>query len=214
MGFFGDLLKEAGKEILKAGIEGAVEGFNQYQQDKNKKNRIPQIEYQNEDELEKYADSGNLDAIGELAAIYFNQMDYDNARYWCKKGCAYNDGWCMHLMGTIARDTGNYAEAERWYSRNTTINDYSLSASNLGYMYLNVNEDSNLVTDYNQAEYYFRKAYQSNMLNAEASFGLAMSLLAKGDFNPNEVKQLLKSTVRNGEGEFKQGAQDLLNEMK
>ena len=205
MGFLGDL--------GKAFVTGALEGLNDSLQKQSGKNKIPQIEYQNEAELEKYAQNGNIDAIGEMATIYFNQMDFDNATYWAKKGAAYNDGWCLHLLGRIAYNRGNFGEAENWYIRNVNINDYSLSGTELGFMYLNLGDDPNLISDMDKAYYYFQKAYKSNSFNGDAALGLALCLINQNDSDGNEIKRLLQVAKRNATGDNKDLAQQFLNEI-
>ena len=201
MGLLGDLFK------------GTLEKTNDKLQKKYGKNKVPQIEYQNEAELERFANSGNIDAIGEMTTIYFNQMDYDNAVYWAKKGAASNDGWCMYILGLIAYETGNYAECENWHIRNVNTNDYSLSGTELGFMYLNLGNDPNFITDMDKAHYYFEKAYKSNASNGNAALGLAMCLMDRDDSDGNEIKKLLQVASRNATGDNKELADRFLSEI-
>ena len=165
-------------------------------------------------ELKDAAANGDMDAIEELSALYFNQMDYQNASYWAREGAAVHNAWCLHLLGTIARDQRNFREAEQWYSRNININGDSLSASNLGFIYLNPNDEPDMPKDLDRTEYYFQLSMKKDNQNPEAAFGLAICILNHDNVDMNQVKSLLQITYRNGTGEVKDAAQDLLRDIQ
>ena len=165
-------------------------------------------------ELKNAAANGDMDAIEELATLYFNQMDYQNASYWAREGATVNDAWCLHLLGTIARDQRNFHEAEQWYSRNININGDSMSASNLGFIYFNPNDEPDMPKDLDRAEYYFQLALKKDNSNSEAAFGLGICLLNHDNVDMNRVKSLLQTAYRNGTGEVKDAAQDLLRDIQ
>ena len=165
-------------------------------------------------ELKNAAANGDMEAIEELATLYFNQMDYQNASYWAREGAAVNDAWCLHLLGTIARDQRNFREAEQWYSRNININGDSMSASNLGFIYFNPNDEPDMPKDLERAEYYFQLALRKDNSNSEAAFGLGICLLNHDNVDMNQVKSLLQTAYRNGTGEVKDAAQDLLRDIQ
>lgn len=148
-------------------------------------------------ELEKRATEGDIDAIQELATITFNREDYESAASWALTGAGYNDAWCMHLIGRIAYDNKNYAESMKWYEKNVNINNYSLSATELGFMYLNLDDNPQLPTDAYKANYYFDLAVRGDPSNGDAALGLAFCLIGQEDSNVNRIRSLLQTAINN-----------------
>ncbi|MBR3621843.1 MAG: zinc-ribbon domain-containing protein [Selenomonadaceae bacterium] len=150
--------------------------------------------------LEDAARAGNIDAINELATTYFQQMNYAEARQWAKMGAGVNDAWCMHLMGYMAQHEGNWNEAIRWYERNVRINSYYVSASNLGAIYANFDENPAQPTNHAAAVHFFELAINMDNVGdlAEHYVCLAMCYLIfddidKSNIDINKIKNLLQA---------------------
>ena len=206
MGVLGDI----GKELAIAALEGAQKGLKNYEVERHEK-AIQQ--FTTVQQMENAARNGNIDAIQEMATMYFNRNDLENAANWALEGAEVNDAWCMHLIGAIMSQVGRYGDAAQWYSKNINVNNYSMSASNLAFLYMNVQEDPDMEADMASAEYYFKMAYNMDSLNPEAAFGLALCYLNSGNGNMNQIKALFQQAYRDGTGEIKHGAQELLNEI-
>ena len=204
VGVLGDL----GKALGQAAIEGAVKGLQKGLQNVDDQRHQRALEgIETIQQMENAASNGNVDAIQEMAAMYFNKMDYENAAYWALEGAAINDGYCMHLCGAIASQTGNYGDAQQWYVRNINVNNYSLSASNLGWLFMNVNDDPNIETSIADAEHYFKIAVKADSFNSEGALGLAICYSNSGNVNINQIKSLLQTAYNYGTGEVKHTAQ-------
>lgn len=166
---------------------------------------------QNTYSIEDAANAGNIDAIQELMMTYFNQMDYNNAKKWAKKGAANNDALCLHILGEMALLTQNWNEAIQWFQRNVQINSFGLSAAELGSIFMNAEDDPRKPTDIPRAKGLFELALQENSEFGDAWAGLGYTYLASEN-GPDlaTAKQCLQKALQFGAPETKQGARDLL----
>lgn len=167
------------------------------------------------EELKIAAENGDPDAICELVNFYFADEDFDNAEKFARKGAAENDSFCVHILGVIAQRQKNYSEAINCYEKNIMLNDYGLSASNLGFLYMNLEDDPNIETDREKAERLFRFALKQDETNGDAALGLALGLIdSKDEENISEIEELLEKAVEHGDGEISEIAESLLEEIK
>ena len=166
---------------------------------------------QNTYSVEDAANAGNMDAIQEMMMTYFNQGDYRDAQKWAKKGAASNDALCMHILGEIAMLSHNYQEAVRWFQRNVQINSFGLSASELGIILLNTDDDPAKPKDIFRAKGLFELALQEDPEYGDAWAGLGVAYLASDeDADMSKAKQCLQKACELGSPETKKGAQELL----
>lgn len=207
MGFWGDL----GKELGKAAIEGVVEGINNSRRTSQvqRQQQTSQFYAQNENAMLQAAKSGDIEAISTLAVMYFSQGDHRKAGYWARKGAGVNEEACLYILGEIAFQQENYAEAERWFTRNINANGNADSAVVLGNMYC-------LGEDYDNAAGYFQFALRQNRNHPEASLGLANCMLEGDpeDIDLNTLKQLLQNATRSEHAQVRDSARQILNEIR
>lgn len=211
LGFLGDL----GKELGKAALKGAVEGLQKSMDQRNAQQRqADSMQFAaNEQALQQAGESGDLGAIEELASSYFLQMDYSRADYWARKGARVNDSSCMWLLGEIAFAQGNFFEADQWFSRNISVNADVDSASELGFLYLNIQDNPNQPKDIEKAANLFQFALRQNNSHPEASYGLAVCMLQYENFDESLLKQLLQNATWSENAAIKDDARQFLQTM-
>lgn len=166
----------------------------------------------NVDHLIQAVQQGDVRALEELVVFYFNRMEYEEAREWALEGVQVDNDVCLHYLGVIAENTGRFDEAIRWYAKNVNVNEDSMSATNLGCIYLNMNDDPNMPTDREKAEYYLDYAYRRDGSNGMAALGLALCKLANDNIDANEFEHLLNVAYNNTSGELKTTAKRLLDD--
>lgn len=171
---------------------------------------MPELE-----ELKIAAENGDINAVCELVNFYFADEDFENAEKFALKGVPENDSFCVHILGVIAQRQKKYSQAINYYEKNIMLNDYGLSASNLGFLYMNLEDDPNIETDREKAERLFKFALKQDETNGDAAFGLALKLIdSKDEENISEIEELLENAIENGEGEISEIAENLLEEIK
>lgn len=162
------------------------------------------------------AENGNIDAIEEMTTIALNQMDFDEAIYWGRKGATVQNAWCMHVLGEVAFHQRNFDTAEQWFLRNINVNAYPLSALEMGFLNLNAQDFPELHTDIDKAEYYFQLALKWDSSSAEAAYGIVTCMLAKEEYgdDPEYLRKLLKLACRSENREIKEQAREMLNDLE
>ena len=165
--------------------------------------------------VEDAANAGNIDAIQELMMTYFNQMDYNNAKMWAKKGAANNDALCLHILGEIARIGKKYDESIQWFQRNVQINSFAKSASELGCILMNFEDDPKCPKDTFRAKGLFEFALQDDNTDGDAWFGLAVAHMDDTDAKDfSIIKQCFQNAYKYGSPEIKNVTQALLKQIQ
>lgn len=90
----------------------------------------------------------------------------------------YNDSGAIFHLGDLYNMEGNVREAMRWFEKNISTNDDPDSASQLGIILLNLNDDSRIKTDNVRAYQLFQFALSRNDKDSYALFGMGYSYMA------------------------------------
>lgn len=172
-------------------------------------------ETQNAYSIEDAANAGNMDAIQELMMTYFNQGDYREAQKWAKKGAGSNDALCLHILGEMARINENFNESIQWFQRNVQINSFGKSASELGCILMNFDDNPKCPKDTFRAKGLFEFALQDDNTDGDAWFGLAVAHMDDEDAKDfSVIKQCFQNAYKYGSPEIKNMAQALLKSIQ
>lgn len=114
----------------------------------------------------------------------------------------HNDTTAIFHLGDLYNLEGNVLEAMRWFEKNVSTNEDPDSASQLGIILLNLNDDSRIKTDNVRAYQLFQFALSRNDKDAFALFGMGCSYVA-GEAVAADLdvaRQYFNSAIQNGRG--------------
>ena len=124
------------------------------------------------DELEMQAESGNVDAMLNLARELYRMEKYEEARKWYRMAAklGYKDGDPieMFMIGRAFYDKQDYEMAKEWFVKATRLG-HAGAMLYLGFLYNNVEQD------YTEAVKWYEKA--ANLGNAKAMNNLGIMFM-------------------------------------
>ena len=213
MGVWGDIGKELGKAVITGAIQGAAQAMQQNNQNFARSNNNYNNNYNNNNDsaLIQAANNGDIDAIEEVAARYFLQVDYQNAIYWARQGAQSNSSVCLFILGEIAFTQNDFYAAEQFFMRNVNVNSHIDSANELGFLYL---RDDTGMQDIEKAFYYFNFVLQQDQNQPEAAYGIALCLIEADTPDVNLVENLLRVATNSENATIRNEAQQILREIR
>ena len=115
------------------------------------------------------------------------ETNYKLAKEYLLNAANYlQDEVSIFHLADIYSEEGNLREAIKWFDKNVSVNDEPVSASRLGLILLNMNEDSRINADYQRAYELFQFANSRNADDTLALFGLGWSYIVGAAVAANE----------------------------
>lgn len=115
------------------------------------------------------------------------ETNYKLAKEYLLNAANYlQDEVSIFHLADIYSEEGNLREAIKWFDKNVSVNDEPTSASRLGLILLNINEDSRINADYQRAYELFQFANSRNADDTLALFGLGWSYVVGAAVAANE----------------------------
>ena len=155
------------------------------------------------------ADKGIVNAalvVGSLYKVAPEGMgitqDLRLAKKYLTIAANHNNRGAIFHLGDLYNLEGDVREAMRWFETNISTNDDPDSASQLGIILLNLNDDSRIKTDNVRAYQLFQFALSRNDKDAFALFGMGCSYVA-GEAVAADLdvaRQYFNSAIQNGRG--------------
>ena len=129
-------------------------------------------------------------------------QDLRLAKKYLLTAANHNDTTAIFHLGDLYNLEGNVREAMRWFEKNVSTNEDPDSASQLGIILLNLNDDSRIKTDNVRAYQLFQFALSRNDKDAFALFGMGCSYVAGEAIaaDLNVARQYFNSAIQNGRG--------------
>ncbi|NOZ35740.1 MAG: tetratricopeptide repeat protein [Chlorobi bacterium] len=129
---------------------------------------------------------GNIDALNNLAVLYYDQNKLDLAEEYCKKAAEKGHIKALNNLANIYLLKKDFISAEKYYKE--TIKKGNISAlNNIGILYYNQKK-------LDLAESFFKKAVEKG--DADAAYNLANLYKSKNDFKSAE--KYYKEAIKNG----------------
>ncbi|MBE6085911.1 MAG: zinc-ribbon domain-containing protein [Selenomonas ruminantium] len=131
---------------------------------------------------EKSAKKGMAIAAQSLGTMLYwgngCNENHKEAKKWYLIGAKQNDPLCVHQVGVICEEEGNYSEAIKWLEKAVSLpdNPYLENAcAELGTLLINGNDDPVIPTNHIRGFQLIQKALSINPKNGQALLGLAMA---------------------------------------
>ena len=127
-------------------------------------------------------------------------QDLSRAKKYLLTAANQNDLVAMFHLADLYVSEGNIREAIRWYERNISIHEDPDSASQLGLLLINGENNPSIPTDRQRAYQLFQFALSRNEKDAWALFGMGVSYIGGEaiDQNIDTAKYYLRLAVQNG----------------